>query len=137
VSGGRDDRPVTIALRERRPRPSRRRVWAARVVAVAADVVQFALLPFVIGGVLSPVDDAIDVVTGVALTALLGFHWVFLPTFVAKIVPFVDMVPSWTMAVFITTRGQGGRDVSERELSAEAGASKGQITSDRSDASAR
>jgi hypothetical protein len=56
-------------------------------VAVAADAIQFALLPFVIGGVVSPVDDAIDVVTGVALTALLGFHWAFLPTFVAKLVP--------------------------------------------------
>jgi hypothetical protein len=88
-------------------------------VAVAADAVQFVLLPFVIGGVVSPVDDAIDVVTGVALTALLGFHWAFLPTFVAKLVPFVDMVPSWTLAVLITTRGQGARDVTKQAISDE------------------
>jgi hypothetical protein len=79
---------------------------------MTADAVQLALLPFVIGGAVSPLDDAIDVVTGVALTALLGFHWAFLPTFIAKLVPFVDMVPSWTVAVFITTRHKSGREIS-------------------------
>ena len=64
-------------------------------------------MPFVIEGAVAPLDDAIDIVTGVALTALLGFHWAFLPTFIAKLVPFVDMIPSWTLAVFITTRGHG------------------------------
>ena len=92
------------------PSPSRRRVWAARLLALAADAVQFALLPLVIGGAISPVDDAIDIVTGLALTALLGFHWAYLPSFIAKLVPFVDMVPSWTLAVAVSTRGKGGRD---------------------------
>jgi hypothetical protein len=82
---------------------------AARVLAVAADVVQFALMPLVVSGAMSPLEDAIDVVTAAALTALLGFHWAYLPTFVAKLVPFVDMVPSWTIAVFMTTRGQAAR----------------------------
>jgi hypothetical protein len=30
---------------------------------------------------------------------LLGWHWEFLPSFFAKLVPGVDMVPFWTMAV--------------------------------------
>ena len=89
--------------------PSRRRIWAARVLALAADAVQFALLPLVIGGAVSPINDAIDIVTAVALSALVGFHWAFLPTFIAKLVPFVDMVPSWSLAVFITTRGSAVR----------------------------
>jgi hypothetical protein len=84
--------------------PSRRRVWMARIVAMVADGVQLALLPLVVGGVTSPVDDIIDVVTAIVLTGLVGFRWAFLPAFIAELVPFVDMVPSWTMAVLISTR---------------------------------
>jgi hypothetical protein len=70
-----------IASGARQPGPSRSRVWAARILAVTADALQFALLPLVIAGGPSPIDNAIDVVTGVALTALVGFHWAFVPTF--------------------------------------------------------
>jgi len=91
----------------RRPRLlSRRRVWAARIVAVLADGIQLAVLPLVVGGVTSPIDDAIDVVTAAVLTLLVGFRWAFLPAFIAELIPFVDMVPSWTMAVLISTRGE-------------------------------
>jgi len=85
--------------------PSRRRVWMARIVAIVADGIQLAFLPLMVGGVTSPIDDVIDVVTAVVLTGLVGFRWAFLPAFVAELVPFVDMVPSWTMAVLISTRG--------------------------------
>src|SRR5207244_6034506 len=30
---------------------------------------------------------------------LLGWHWEFLPSFLAKLAPGVDLVPFWTMAV--------------------------------------
>jgi len=30
---------------------------------------------------------------------LLGWHWEFLPSFLAKLIPGVDLVPFWTMAV--------------------------------------
>ena len=33
------------------------------------------------------------------LTNLLGWHWEFLPTFFAKLVPGVDLVPFWTISV--------------------------------------
>jgi hypothetical protein len=36
---------------------------------------------------------------------LLGWHWAFLPSFVAKVVPDVDLVPTWTVAVLVATRG--------------------------------
>jgi len=87
-------------------RPSRRRVWAARIVAMVADGLQLAVLPLVVGGVTSPLDDVIDLVTAVVLTGLVGFRWAFLPAFIAELVPFVDMVPNWTMAVLISTRGE-------------------------------
>ena len=33
------------------------------------------------------------------MVRLLGWHWEFLPSFFAKLVPGVDLVPFWTMAV--------------------------------------
>jgi hypothetical protein len=36
---------------------------------------------------------------GAVLIYLLGWHWEFLPSFVAKLVPGVDLVPCWTIAV--------------------------------------
>jgi hypothetical protein len=33
------------------------------------------------------------------LINLLGWHWEFLPSFLGKLMPGVDLVPFWTMAV--------------------------------------
>ena len=33
------------------------------------------------------------------MVRLLGWHWEFLPTFFVKLVPGVDLVPFWTIAV--------------------------------------
>ena len=49
----------------------------------------------------------IDVATGLLLIWLVGWHWAFLPTFLAELVPFVDLVPTWTLAVMFATRGAG------------------------------
>jgi hypothetical protein len=78
-----------------------RRLWIARGLAVLVDLAQVALVPVS----LTPLNDAIDVATAIALVALVGWHWAFLPTFLAELVPFVDLVPSWTLAVMIATRG--------------------------------
>jgi hypothetical protein len=99
---------VAGVFREPDGGPSRRRIWMARIVALLADGIQIALLPLVLGGAVSPVDDAIDIAAAVILSGLLGFRWVFLPTFVAELIPFVDLAPSWTLAVLITTRGKRG-----------------------------
>jgi hypothetical protein len=79
-----------------------RRVWVARGLAVLVDLAQFALLP----AELTPLNNAVDVATALALVALLGWHWAFLPTFLAELVPFVDLIPTWTLAVVIATRGR-------------------------------
>jgi hypothetical protein len=36
---------------------------------------------------------------GGVLSYLLGWHWEFLPSFLAKLVPGVDLVPLWSLAV--------------------------------------
>jgi hypothetical protein len=79
-----------------------RRILAARVVAVAVDLAQYALLP----AELTPLNNFVDVATAITLVGLVGWNWAFLPTFLAELVPFVDLVPTWTLAVLFATRGQ-------------------------------
>lgn len=86
---------------------TRRRVLAARVVAVVADSLQLGLLPLFVEGALSPANDALDVVVAASLTALVGWHWAFLPAFLSELVPVFDLVPTWTAAVFVATRHAG------------------------------
>jgi len=33
------------------------------------------------------------------LTLLVGWHWEFAPSFLAKLVPGLDLVPLWTLAI--------------------------------------
>ena len=77
----------------------RSRFRAAMVLAILADALQIVIFPFFIEGALSPADDILDFGVGAALVHLLGWHWEFLPSFLAKLVPGVDLVPLWTMAV--------------------------------------
>ncbi|HEX4825928.1 MAG TPA: hypothetical protein VFV19_16630 [Candidatus Polarisedimenticolaceae bacterium] len=83
---------------------SARRIWIARGLAVAADVIQIGLAPLFLEGGLSVFDLTLDVLMAVVLTSLVGWHWTFLPTFAAELVPGLDLVPSWTLAVFLATR---------------------------------
>ena len=69
------------------------------VLAVVADLLQIVIFPLVVEGAASPADDALDVGVAAMLTALLGWHWEFLPSFLAKLMPGVDLVPCWTLAV--------------------------------------
>ena len=82
------------------------RVWLARGIAVAADALQLALIPTgSFAGFVDPVDDVLDVVVAFVLTALLGWHIAFVPSFIVKVIPFADLAPTWTIAVLIATRG--------------------------------
>jgi len=69
------------------------------ILAIIADALQIILLPLFVEGVESPADDILDLGVGGALVYLLGWHWEFLPSFLAKLVPGVDLVPFWTIAV--------------------------------------
>jgi len=69
------------------------------VVAIVADALQIIVFPLFVEGALSPADDLLDFGIAAVLVQLLGWHWEFLPSFLAKLVPGVDLVPFWTMAV--------------------------------------
>jgi hypothetical protein len=87
--------------------PARRsppRIWLARAIAVAADVLQIAVFPAFVEGAFSPLDDVLDVVVAAALTLLVGWHIAFLPSFVVKLMPMADLAPTWTIAILIATR---------------------------------
>ncbi len=75
------------------------RLRIAMILAVVADVLQIAVFPFVLEGGASPPDDILDICVGGLLTWLLGWHWEFLPSFAAKLIPGVEFVPLWTLAV--------------------------------------
>jgi hypothetical protein len=89
---------------------SARRVRAARILALVVDLGQVVLLPTFLPVMAAPIADAVDVAAAVALVLLVGWHWAFLPTFLVELVPLVDVVPTWTAAVFLATRGRGGGD---------------------------
>jgi hypothetical protein len=71
----------------------------AMLLAIVADALQLILLPLFVEGALSPADDVLDLGVGAMMIHLLGWHWEFLPSFLAKLVPGVDLVPFWTIAV--------------------------------------
>jgi hypothetical protein len=81
--------------------PDRRR-RLARGIALAVDALQIAILPFLFPG--SPWNNALDLVTGGVMVWLLGWHVAFLPTFITELIPFVDLFPTWTVAVLYVTR---------------------------------
>lgn len=89
------------------------RIRIARTLAVAADLLQIVIFPLFAPGAASPWDDVLDLGVAAAMTWLVGWHWAFLPSFAAELVPGLDLVPTWTAAVFFVTR-QGGR-VSRRQ----------------------
>ena len=68
-------------------------------LAIIADALQIVVFPLFAEGALSPADDLLDFGIAAVLVHLLGWHWEFLPAFLAKLVPGVDLVPFWTMAV--------------------------------------
>jgi len=99
----------------------RTRFQVAMVLAIVADALQLVLLPLFVEGAESPADDILDLGVGVALFRLLGFQWEFLPSFLAKLVPGVDLVPFWTLAVASVYRKSKRIAVSAEECHEEPG----------------
>lgn len=77
------------------PRLTRGRVILALGVATVSDGLQLILGPLGWVGV----DEIIDVLAMTMSIALLGFHWLLLPTFVVEWIPVTDMLPTWTGCV--------------------------------------
>ena len=83
-------------------RVTRGDVRIAYVVAVAVDAAQFLLGPFGWVGF----DEILDAAAMVVISRLIGFHPLFLPTFVLEFVPFTDMLPTWTGCVALVVRAR-------------------------------
>ena len=83
--------------------PEHRVAWA---VAIAADVLQIAAFPFFVEGAMSPADSLLDLIVAFVMIRLLGWHWAFLPTAAAKLIPAADLFPTWTAAVWFVSRQQ-------------------------------
>ena len=81
------------------PLSPRSRFRAAMILAMAADALQIFFFPLFAEGALAPADDVLDLAVAAVLVRLLGRHWEFLPAFLAELVPGVDLVPFWTLAV--------------------------------------
>ena len=81
--------------------PEHRKAW---FVAVLADAIQIVGFPMFAEGGISPLDTGLDLVVAAVLTRLLGWHWAFLPTLAAELVPGLDLFPTWTAAVYFVTR---------------------------------
>ena len=86
------------------PSSTRSRFQAAMILAMAADALQIFVFPLFAEGALSPADDVLDLAVAAVLMNLLGWHWEFLPAFAAELVPGVDLVPFWTIAVISVYR---------------------------------
>jgi hypothetical protein len=94
---------------ERRPLTNRE-IQTARGIAAFVDVLQFAIFPLMFQGFLSPLNTTVDIAMALFFAARLGWHWALLPAFISELIPFWDLVPTWTAAVFVATHG---RDVIE------------------------
>jgi hypothetical protein len=84
-------------------KPEHRMAW---IIAILADAVQIAALPLFAAGGLSPADTLLDLIVAAILARLLGWHWAFLPSLLAELIPGLDLFPTWTAAVFFVTRQQ-------------------------------
>jgi hypothetical protein len=103
----------------------------ALMLAMAADALQIFVLPLFAEGAFSPAEDLLDVVVAVVLVQLLGWHWEFLPAFAAELVPGVDLVPFWSLAVASVYRKWKQMVASTEEARKEKPVLEGKIVGER------
>ena len=109
------EHPLTVKLPEklnslfRVPALTRGRMILGLAIAAGADGLQLLLGP--LGWVF--VDQVIDGVAMILLSWVIGFHFLFLPTFVVELVPVLEDLPTWTacVAVVIALRKREQRAV--------------------------
>ena len=98
--------------------PGLRTAW---MIALGADALQVAAFPFFAEGGFSPLDSLLDMVVAFLLIRLVGWHWAFLPTMIAEVLPGADLFPTWSAALLFVThdRMQSAEPVT---ISADSGA---------------
>ena len=110
---------------------ARWRFRGALILAMAADALQIFVLPLFAEGAFSPAEDLLDVVVAVLLVQLLGWHWEFLPAFAGELVPGVDLVPFWSLAVASVYRKWKVMAASSEETRKEKPVLEGEIVRER------
>ncbi len=84
------------------------RVLLAYTVAIIADAIQLPFCAFAFTGFMLPVSEGVvmfvDIVAMILISALLGFDWILLPSFLVESVIGLDAIPTWTLAVAYLTR---------------------------------
>lgn len=95
----------------------RPRFRTAMILAISADALQIVVFPFFSEGALSPADDVLDLAVGGILIYLLGWHWEFLPSFIGEVLPGIDFVPFWTLAVANVYRKRRRREIGAPRMS--------------------
>jgi hypothetical protein len=88
-----------VILMSEPPLLTRNRVRTAYAIAVATDVLQFALGPLGWTGA----DEVLDVAAMILIWRTIGFHPLLLPTFVIEFLPITDFLPTWTGCVALVT----------------------------------
>lgn len=87
--------------------PTRRRLaWA---VALAVDALQVGLIP-VTGSLSTWLNAPLDLAALGILWTLTGWHLAYLPSLALELLPWVEVVPSWTAAVWMATRAKTGAE---------------------------
>ena len=81
-------------------------ISAPLVLAMTLDAVQIALFPVFAPGFVSVADDVVDAIAFAVFWRWIGWHPALLPGFIFKLVPFVDLAPTWTLAVWIAMRAK-------------------------------
>jgi hypothetical protein len=82
-----------------------RKAWIA---AIAADALQWGLLPMLGWGGLNPFNTGLDLLVAFLMLRWMGWHLAFLPAFITELVPVANVVPSWTLAMWVVTRMRKG-----------------------------
>src|SRR5437879_12646654 len=108
--------PESVSKMNEFPSRPRSLFRAAMILAMAADALQIFVFPLFAEGALSPADDVLDIAVAAVLVHLRGWHWEFLPAFLAELVPGVDLVPFWTMAVANVYRNGSKRQSPNQNL---------------------
>lgn len=78
-----------------------RRIALAFAVGILADVLQLPVSLSLMAGFApaEALEAAIDVVAAGLVNWLLGFHWALLPSFALKLIPVLDVAPTWNACV--------------------------------------
>jgi len=74
---------------------TRRRIALAIAIAGAMDALIIVLGPVA----WLPTDEILDVATMIAISLIIGFHPLLLPTFVLEVLPLSESLPTWTACV--------------------------------------